>query len=69
MAASEGGMSFQKIALENRDFGPDLSRSLVEVAAVPCGEPGAVFLAKQAMSDPTLYRKIRDNVDGMTHEH
>lgn len=57
--------SVQKIALKHKEFGPDLAKTLNEVAAVPGGEPVAEFLASQAMSDPALYRKIRDEVDRM----
>lgn len=58
----------QKIALANMDFGPDLAKTLVDVAAVPGGEGVAVFLAKQAMSNRALYRKIRDHVPSALDE-
>ncbi len=60
--------SVQKIALKHKAFGPDLAKTLNEVAAVPGGEPVAEFLANQAMSDPAIYRKIRDDLDRMLNQ-
>lgn len=60
--------SVQKVALNHRDFGPDLAKTLVEVAEVPGGEPVAKFLADQAMTDPKIYRKVRDEVTSALDE-
>ena len=58
----------QKIALEHRGFGPDLAKPLIDVAAVPGGEPMAVFLAGHVMKHGTYYRRIRDNLREMLNE-
>lgn len=58
----------QKIALANMDFGPDLAKTLVDVADAPGGEDVAVFLAQQAMSSRPLYRRIRDQIPSALDE-